>query len=459
MAATPSSHMPSYQQLLKACSAPYLSEPAPVELPDELSLQSLWFNGQFGKHFTDTEGRKVEIVQFGFWNHASGPDFLHAAIRLDGNRLSGAIELDSHTKDWENHQHHSNPVYNSVVLHVVFADLATTYFTRSENHQAIPRILVPPAKLEAAMQHPRFARASSSIGRCHYPLKRATESQVHELLQQAAHHRCQLKAKRFAATVQAHSFSQALWVALASTLGYSNNRDPMTLLAQRLPIHQLSTQQEFIPSLLFGVAGFLTSKSHSAAPEDTQSWLDTLWSSWWKLRTKYELSKDRAMQWNYSGNRPVNHPHRRVAALAAIASHWPKILSLSSSPRALAQYLNHLEDPFWNHHHTLQSKMNQKKLALIGKQRAHDFLINHLLPFAISQGQDDAQALYHQLAAPSKSQNIKRVAYRLFAENPVQEQFLRKAWHHQALLQIYQDFCLEDNSDCHSCPFPEQLKF
>jgi hypothetical protein len=25
------------------------------------------------------------------------------------------------------------------------------------------------------------------------------------------------------------------------------------------------------------------------------------------------------------------------------------------------------------------------------------------------------------------------------------------------LLQIYEDFCMQDNSDCAQCPFPEQM--
>jgi hypothetical protein len=30
--------------------------------------------------------------------------------------------------------------------------------------------------------------------------------------------------------------------------------------------------------------------------------------------------------------------------------------------------------------------------------------------------------------------------------------------HQQGLLQIYEDFCLQDNSDCAHCPFPEQMQ-
>jgi hypothetical protein len=34
---------------------------------------------------------------------------------------------------------------------------------------------------------------------------------------------------------------------------------------------------------------------------------------------------------------------------------------------------------------------------------------------------------------------------------------LRTVVHQQGLLQIYEDFCMQDNSDCAQCPFPEQM--
>ena len=37
------------------------------------------------------------------------------------------------------------------------------------------------------------------------------------------------------------------------------------------------------------------------------------------------------------------------------------------------------------------------------------------------------------------------------------KKFSAKLWHHQALLQIYEDFCLADAAGCEKCPFPEQV--
>jgi hypothetical protein len=61
----------------------------------ELEYQALWYSGAFGSTFRATNGSSVEILQFGFWNKESGPDFVHALVRVNGNQtLAGDIELD-----------------------------------------------------------------------------------------------------------------------------------------------------------------------------------------------------------------------------------------------------------------------------------------------------------------------------------------------------------------------------
>ena len=56
-----------------------------------------------------------------------------------------------------------------------------------------------------------------------------------------------------------------------------------------------------------------------------------------------------------------------------------------------------------------------------------------------------------QLPAMLDNQKIRRAVLRLFGESP-------RANHQQGLLQVYEDFCLEDDSACADCPFPERLK-
>ena len=426
-------------------------------LPDELELQAIWFNGQFGRDFITTCGQKVSIRQFGFWNRSAGPDFLHAAISIDGETRAGPLEIDTRPSDWEQHGHDVNPSFNETILHVVFEPSNSDHFTRTENHREVPKVLIPLARIQAALMAPQSEVASMHLGRCYKPLVSSSVERVTELLEQAARHRCKMKAKRLISIRESHGRDQALWIALAETLGYRPNRLSMTLLAQRLPIQELKSSGERILGLLFGAAGFLHPDIHNKAPEDTQEWLEDLWGTWWQDRLQYELGPEREIKWVLHGSRPINHPQRRLATLSVIAQHWSTFRRLSDQPESLIEWLSSLSDPFWSSHYTLTSKAADKKLALIGKDRITDLVMNHFLPLKIAEGDKVAWATYQSFPAPAINEKVRRAHYRLFGNREDAAIFLKKSWHHQSLLQIYQDFCLSDTSDCEVCPFPEQL--
>ena len=93
----------------------------------------------------------------------------------------------------------------------------------------------------------------------------------------------------------------------------------------------------------------------------------------------------------------------------------------------------------------------------MGRDRLLDFQINHLLPAKLAADEPWAWEYYQKLPAPAVSEKVDKASIRLFGDTPKRKTYLKKAWQHQALLQIYQDFCLRDVSDCQKCPFPEQL--
>ena len=66
-------------------------------------------------------------------------------------------------------------------------------------------------------------------------------------------------------------------------------------------------------------------------------------------------------------------------------------------------------------------------------------------------------AAYHKLRNSAANDKVKRCGLRLFGSAKAAQPWMRRVCHHQALLQVYQDFCLEDFTDCKDCPFPEQL--
>jgi hypothetical protein len=104
-------------------------------------------------------------------------------------------------------------------------------------------------------------------------------------------------------------------------------------------------------------------------------------------------------------------------------------------------------------------------MALIGESRVADILANVLFPFWLAH---DAEAStpptmslwseYAKLPAQLSNRRLETAATRLFGNDSRRQEFLKTVAHQQGLLQIYEDFCMQDNSDCAQCPFPEQVR-
>ena len=65
---------------------------------------------------------------------------------------------------------------------------------------------------------------------------------------------------------------------------------------------------------------------------------------------------------------------------------------------------------------------------------------------------------YCALRGTLENEKSRRAVIRLLGRRPDAAEFTRFVYQQQALLQIYDDFCMEDESDCEDCLFPEQLR-
>ena len=219
--------------------------------------------------------------------------------------------------------------------------------------------------------------------------------------------------------------------------------------------------------MLFGVAGFLEAPDLGVFKRSTREYVRKLWDRWWPHRDEAQRLILPAKIWRLSGTRPLNHPQRRVAALSMLAREWPafrRVLGKRSSVAA-NDFFSSLDHPFWKFHYTLTAKASPKAMALIGESRVADILANVLFPFWIAEDTDPSTPLrtsvwpeYARLPAQLSNRRLETAATRLFGDDPRRAQFLKTIVHQQGLLQIYEDFCMRDNSDCAQCPFPEQMR-
>ncbi len=442
-----------YAQLLPsgARETPLLRVPRELT---EMELQAHWFAGDFGREFRTVAGGTARVVQFGVWNHEAGPDFAEAAVSLDeAAPVRGSIELDPDVRDWERHGHAENSAYNGVVLHVFTRAGGGEFFTRTTQHRLIPQVLLNVASLTDEPPNPL---PPALPGRCCAPLRELTEDAAREVLLGAAQHRLRKKAAALATLAELHGADEALFQALAATLGYKSNKLPFTLLAQRLPLRLL--RKGDAAALLFGVSGFLPASDLGEFDMPTRSYLRGLWEQWWPRRAELGRSALGPKLWQLGGQRPANHPQRRVAALAAMVSHWPKIRALRErcAPLEIHEFFTQLSDEYWDFHYTVTSKPSAKRMALIGESRVTEMLANVFFPLA--EAADETRWTgFKTLRAPLTNQRVEVAALRLFGDSPRGPEFLKFAALQQGLLQIYEDFCLRDVSDCTHCPFPRQL--
>ncbi len=435
-----------------------------AEPMSELDLQSLWFAGAFGANFTNSEGQAVHITDFGTWNSGPGPDFTGCAITVADQTLRGDIELDSDARDWERHQHGANTDYDRVVLHLFLAAPQERFYTRSSQHREITQVVLNTALL-ASDAKPNRGLAAARLGRCATPLRAMEAARVQSMIESAAQYRLELKSRSLHRCVAAQGREAAIYQALARTLGYRNNQQPFTLLSQRLPLQRLrKLAAPAREALLFGVSGFLeTVRSDDTTPA-TRAYLRQLWSQWWQMRDDCLrwLEAPQLPRWNFAVTRPSNHPQRRLGALAAMLQHWPQIVApLADATRwsqtAWCESLLALVHEFWSTHYTLLAEPAAKPLALIGETRVHEMLANVAYPLLVPE-RTRLWAEYLELPALLDNQKVRRAVLRLFGDDPRGADFTKKLHHHQGLLQIYEDFCLEDDSACAHCPFPERLK-
>ena len=423
----------------------------------ELELQARWFAGDFGKSFTSTAGEEIQIVQFGTWNREAGPDFSDAAVRINQGEIArGSIEFDLADQNWEAHGHAANPAFDGTVLHVFVASGGRTFFTRTTTNRQVPQVRVDPATLPSAFSaHLPLARP----GRCHAPLRALADEKIRSILDAAAQFRLQRKARRLQRLMELHGDDEALYQEIATALGYKQNKLPFALLAQRLPLKTLRVGTREIEAILFGVGRFLETPDLAAFESGPRQYLRVLWDHWWAQRAELERLILPPRTWRLSGTRPLNHPQRRLAALARIVAAWSRLArSLGKDDLGpVGKFFLGLTHPYWDFHYTLTSDPSPTAMALVGEARLSEIEANIILPLRQLQGRD-VWLEYAPRPARLTNRRIETGAARLFGDDPRRSRFLRTVAGQQGLLQIYEDFCLQDDSDCAQCPFPEQMQ-
>ncbi len=411
----------AYEAALQALHGTSVQETGPGRI-GELELQAKIFSGEFGLNWRGEDGESIEILHFGTWNREPGPDFCGARAVINGREVGGDIEIDGEARDWEAHGHSGNEAYDHVILHVIFRKGARRFFTRTSRNEMVPQIcLGEPRALRAA-------RTSALQGGL-------DESRAQRLIEAAAQFRLRRKTGNFQRAARLCGREDALFQALATGLGYKNNKIPFLLTAQRAGLERARGREG--EALLFGLAGFLQAEFFDRGDEESRGYLRELWEAWWAIRGKESRLILPANAWKFAALRPANHPHRRMGALAGVAREFPRILRTleAKSVDDFCTVLASLDHSYWCRHASLTQEPLAKETALIGGDRTLDLAINAFLP---ALGLPEAWERLKGLAGPTPSRKVLRAtAWLVGAEKAG---LIRSALQQQGLLQLHEDF-------------------
>jgi hypothetical protein len=474
------------------------------DIPPECLLQSIWRHQCLRRdQLKTTDGKTVRVLHPGFASVEGGPDFRGAVIQIgDGAPRSGDVEIDLRAGGWRAHGHDRNLNFQNVLLHVIWDDVGVHALASAKppaqpgsacrnrgmsnklklELQPSPPTLAVSDKLDAPLdelslwlenESPR-ALPENLRGKCCAPLCELSESQLTELLREAARVRLQAKAAQFHARARHAGWEQALWEGLFRALGYKYNVWPMQNLAEsRLRWANGANSTFVLQARLLGISGLLPAEL-TRAGKSADGYVRRLWDCWWREREGFSDCILPRSVWKFHGLRPANHPQRRLALVAYwIASgdlvHKLECWCAAGLPdKSLLVSLRKIfeveRDEFWSWHWTFRSARLKKPQPLLGDARVTDLAVNVILPWLWTRavegknGKFQRVIEYRYFAWPAGGDNsvLRLARQRLLGVG--QSHALQSAAAQQGLIQITRDFCEHSNAVCENCRFPELVR-
>jgi hypothetical protein len=436
----------------------------------EVQLHALWMQQKIPHELLHTiDGRPVEVINAGEYNHEGGPDFRRATLRLEDKILQGDIEIHIHGGDWIAHGHHLDPAYNDVILHLAVHPpntAETSFAILRENGLPVLQVSLP-AEILSSPPIPQ-----GSLAFC--PLSQTSPEKISATVRQAGLLRLEAKASAFAEQLAQASWDQVIYRGIAEALGYDKNQEAFRRLAESLPIEllfaELRATREIAPevlldALLFGAAGFL---AHDHADAECLEFVAPRLQLWEKLRHTLQIRPLPREAWQFFRLRPPNFPTRRLAALSALILKFYRagivehlltaLATLGRHPKMLVNELvQHVMCPatgYWQWHYDLRSRQRAARRSsraedLIGRERALDIVVNIFMPalwrYYRDAGdgilQSQVQEAYGALPKLQDNQITRHMRRQLADKYPVPPKPAKTACGQQGLIHLQKLYC------------------
>ena len=467
-----------------------------IRVPEKV-IRCIWNDQLFCTPSLKTrEGQNLEIVYPGYWNFGKGPDFTSATIKVNGKTYEGDVELHVYATDWNAHGHSGNPDFDNVILHVYMwqgrgkeprgkrQDLPFQFEIKDYLTKGI-------LDLNDELDFESYPVLNHcNFGLCHQPLAELSQEKLTQLLNAAGEARVFTKMERLHDSIIIEGYEQTFYRGVAEALGYPENKQPFQVLADTLPLSELTSlvpakasKNEKVlhyQALLFGISGLMDKDAEKKAG------FRKLLPIWKAYRERVPGSPLTKKDWCFRAIRPANYPYRRIAGLAhLIVRHektgmfadfmgsYQKILTSSGDKIPDKKTLNAFNnffcvasDDYWANHYTPDGKTLSQCQQLVGSARSREIIINIGLPIGLifaragkfKNLETGLNTLFQTGKSASDNKLLRFMKHYIFGNQEEMIQVLRSEKQIQGLMQIYQDFCTQNQNNCLHCPFPDVVK-
>ncbi len=389
----------------------------------EADLAKIWAGQSFAPlALRLSDGRSPRVILPGRPGGGAGPDFRDAVIAFDGEERRGDVELHLHASSFRVHGHDKDPAYNRVVLHVVvWADDEAD--TRLSNGAWAP---VAGFESWLAMRSEEMSDWLENATIWREPCTRAAqglgEEGIDAVLSAEGEARFALKKGRLLDSISELGEEAAFWQAFLDGLGYGGDRSAWRPLGLVLPADRLRSlaAADAVEPILMAVAGLATPRQGDGVGPAINPVMRP-------------------------GSRPANDPRRRLAALARL---WQRadadLPAFALASAAEAASVSELVSRW-------QVMDTEHEMALHGRQRASELVLNVILPYVAAtkpELRQQVESFVHQLRpAPAygKTAILERNLRRPDGRRRVQT-----ALQQQGLLALDGNWCRRGG--CGRCP-------
>jgi hypothetical protein len=344
---------------------------------EEQFLSYLWRYKLLSADLRTTAGETLEIIRPGEVNHDSGPDFLHARIRIGSTIWAGHVELHVRASDWYRHGHQEDPAYANLILHLVYED------DLGKGPKAISGLPVAEVKgffapelysrYRAFMENRLWVPCASQI--------RDVDAHIRSgWLERLAFERFERKAENLRREMkqQGLSWERAFLRSLSGSFGGRVNREAFQQLADSVPTTVLTLVRRDLVSL----EALLLCQAGLAGETAEDDYMIRLRAVYRGLKRKFRLQALAPGTVRFLRMRPQSFPGLRLAQLAWLLHRYEHLFHNCLEAKgieALTAIFRAQASEYWATHYK-PGKVSPRHSIVLGEDAVTIILVNTVAP-------------------------------------------------------------------------------